>query len=418
MRVVYLNENDFDNFSKLHPLHSFYQTSNYGNLMKNLGHEIIYYGFFENDKMIGATLIILQDAVKNYKYAYAPRGILMNYDNIDEVSSITRALRKLLNDKGVAFLKIDPLVIYKIRDDDGQILPFQTNEQLITNLTNLGYNYFGPNKFFGTLKPRWNAFLKLGYSSDQMLANMDKNARNKINKAKSRGVEVYQGTFNDINLFYQFVAKKHHRNLNYYNSLAQCFGKNFEIYFVKLNTEAYLKNIQKIYENEQLKNEKINFLIQKSQNAKSKNKQLNKKMESDRLLAIFKREIVFATNLLMRNPDGLIIGATSIIKDSNNIHMLIEGLNPKFKTFYPTFLANWYVINKYSQAGYSFYDLNAVTGDFTENNKFKGLNEMKLSFGSMIYEFIGEFDLVLSPNKYAFYRKVGLSQRMMKNKTK
>ena len=61
MKIVNLSPEQFDNFSLNHPLHTYYQSSNYGNLMSNEGFIPQYYGFLNNQNMlVGATLILVQ----------------------------------------------------------------------------------------------------------------------------------------------------------------------------------------------------------------------------------------------------------------------------------------------------------------------------------------------------------------------
>jgi peptidoglycan pentaglycine glycine transferase (the first glycine) len=56
--------------------------------------------------------------------------------------------------------------------------------------------------------------------------------------------------------------------------------------------------------------------------------------------------------------------------------------------------------------GARYFDLNAITGYFDNNSEFKGLNEMKLGFGSEVNEYIGEFDLVLNKFIYKLYIQI------------
>lgn len=416
MKIVILNNEQFDNFSQNHPLHTMYQTSSYGNLMQKCGYNVNYYGFIDDsNSLIGATLIIDQTLFGNHKYAYAPRGFLLNYDDRELLKEATYKLKRFLSTKRVVFLKIDPPVINNKRDKEGNIIPSPHSNDIIPFLEKIGYVYFGENKFFGTLKPRWNAILKVTGSSETMFNNIEKNIKNKIRKAQSRGVEILQGNHNDIKLFYSFVAKKHYRNLEYYQNLANCFGNNLELYFAKLNTEAYLKNIKAIYEDEIEINNQLNLEYQKDTND---NKLMNKKIQSDKLLTIYKKELITASNLLEKNPQGIIIAATAIVIQKYSVELLIEGQNPAFSLYYPTFLLKWHIINKYSKLGAVYFDLNAITGYFADNNKFKGLNEMKLGYNADVTEYIGEFDLVINKTMYKIYQTTSLGRNKLKKNAK
>lgn len=423
MKIVKLTPEQFDNFSVNHPLHTYYQTSAYGNLMSSEGFDPHYYGFINDQNiLIGASLILIQKLFLGYKYAYAPRGYLIDYDNKDLIIDVTNKMKRFLAKNSIIFLKIDPPVVNNKRDKDGNILRSPYTNDLIPFLTKIGYDYFGDNKFFGTLKPRWNAILKVTGSSKTLFENFDHSVKNKIRKAQSRGVEILQGNHNDIEIFYKFVAKKHYRKLNYYKKFAECFGNNFELYFAKLNTEAYLNNIKLIYEKELQKNENINKEIQEAglQN-KISNKLTNSKITSDKVLAVYKKELETASNLFAKNPQGIIISATAVIVEKYGVALVIEGVNPAYKLYYPTFLTKWNIIEKYSKLGAVYFDLNAITGYFENNNKFKGLNEMKLGFNAEVTEYIGEFDLVINRTIYLIHKKAKLGKKALKkshNETK
>ena len=416
MKIVKLSPEQFDNFSSNHPLHTYYQSSSYGNLMSMDGFSPYYYGFLnDKNKLIGASLILEQKLFLGYKYAYAPRGFLIDYDNKELIAEITNKLKKFLSKNNIVFLKIDPPVVNNKRDKDGNILQSPYTNDLIPFLQKIGYVYFGDNKFFGTLKPRWNAILKVTGSADTVFKKMDGSVKNKIRKAESRGVEVLQGNHKDIDTFYKFVTKKHYRKLDYYKKFADSFGDNFELYFAYLNTEKYLNNIKQIYEKELAKNEELNEQIRNaSLNNTISTKLTNSKIQSDKILAGYKGELENAPDLYTKYPGGIIIGATAVIVEKHGIELVIEGQNNAYKLLYPTFLTKWKIIEKYAKLGAVYFDLNAITGYFSNNNKYKGLNEMKLGFGADVTEYIGEFDLVINHTIYNIHKKSRMGKKAMK----
>ena len=62
---------------------------------------------------------------------------------------------------------------------------------------------------------------------------------------------------------------------------------------------------------------------------------------------------------------------------------------------------------KYYQQEFDYIDLNGMTGDFTNENPYKGLNEFKLGFNTKVYEYIGEYDLPIIGTKYKKLRMNG-----------
>ena len=129
------------------------------------------------------------------------------------------------------------------------------------------------------------------------------------------------------------------------------------------------------------------------------------------MLATYKKELEYASSLFEKNPQGIIIGATGVIIEKYGVELLIEGYNPKYGLYYPNFLLKWHIIEKYAKLGAVYFHLNAITGYFGNNNKFKGLNEMKLGYNAEVTEYIGEFDLVISPGLYKFYKTSKLGKK-------
>ena len=66
----------------------------------------------------------------------------------------------------------------------------------------------------------------------------------------------------------------------------------------------------------------------------------------------------------------------------------------------------WQLINEFNRLGYKYINLNAIVGEFEQDNPYKGLNEAKLGFNSTVTEYIGEFDIVLNNFSYNLYMKM------------
>ena len=134
-------------------------------------------------------------------------------------------------------------------------------------------------------------------------------------------------------------------------------------------------------------------------------------MESDKLVNTYKKNLVWATNLLKENPNGLIIGTSLNLTYDNVCYLIIEGFNQSFKTLNPNYLIKWKMINDYKNKNLKYINLNAVSGEFTKITKYSGLNEMKLGFNSLITEYIGEFELIISPLPYNLYRNLNKDKK-------
>ena len=407
MKIVSLKPEEFDRFAKNHPLRNYYQSVEYGNLMKNFGFSTLYVGFVHNKKLIGASLILNVQIFMGFKYGYAPHGLLINYNDYKFIPEAIKKLKSYLFKKSFLILKIDPLIIKSIRDSEGNVIRENNElEKLMTTMKKTGFLHCGFNNYMEALKPRWHAILNIkDKDASQMFFDLDKQVRNKLRKAVKYGLEIYKDNTNDIEKIYSFINKKGNYSLKYYKEFLENFGDNFEIYFAKLNTEVYVTNSKTLYEKEQDKNNYLNNIIQdEGFKGKDMRSVLNKKMESDRILASYKKHLINSTNLLRDYPDGLVIGGAIIIKYQNTINLLIDGFDEKYNNLCPNYLIKWKVIEKYANSEIELFDLNAISGNFTNNNKYKGLNEAKLGYNSLATEYIGEFNIIINKPMYSLYR--------------
>ena len=408
MRIVELQSEEFRNFENSYNNKNFYQTSDYGTLMDRHTFDDYYLGLIdENNTIVAATLILVNKVFIGYKWGYCPRGFLIDFNNNELLKTFTDLLKNYLKLRNFMFVKIDPIIVYKSRNNKGEVIPGIDNSLIIDNLISMGYEHNGFNLNFENLKPRWNAVITLN-DTDNVFYKFTKEKRNKVRKADKLGVEVIKGTPQDINLFYEFVEKKHTRKLNYYLDMYEVFGKDdmFEIYFANLNTSKYVEKSKNLYENEEIKLNQINQELENNVASNNSNNIIKRKMHSDMLLNNYKQNMINATNLFKDYPAGKIIGATAIIKYNKEIFFLIFGYDQNYKNYCPIHYMLYQIIEKYHKEGYNKFNLNGISGDFRKDSEFYQLTRFKLGFGAHIEEYIGEFTLVINRSKTRFYQKI------------
>ena len=413
MRVIAIKPELFEQFSKKHPQASFYQTTEYGNLMSKLDYYVQYLGIIDDKKqLIGATLLLYQTVFMNYKIAYAPRGILFNYEKTDLVQEMIQVLKKALKKQNIMLLRIDPNIPITTRDKNGNILNFNNKRNLImANLQSAGFKFHGKTKYFENEKPRWEAITVLNKDIRALFASFDKRTRHKIRKAINSGVQVFKDEEKHVRYLYEFVKKKTKKPSKYYSYFVQNFGDAIDIYYAKINTEIFVVNSRRLYEREMAKNDEMARTIQTANlDTRIKNKLLNQKMDSDKLVNSYKNSLVKATELLKQYPNGMIIAGAMVMKYNNAAYILVDGFNPEYSYLNASYAIKWKMIDDFNKQGYKFLNLNAVVGEFEKKNKFSGLNELKLGFNSVITEYIGEFDIIL--NNFAY----GLNNKFNKDK--
>ena len=389
MRIVKLSSSQFDRFVSTHRYRNFYQSSMYANVMRKFGYDSQYLGITDdNNVLIGASLIIYKEVFMKNKIAYAPRGILYNYENIEDVKLLAHTLKKNLGNEGFMLLRMDPYIPITVRDYEGNIINFNNKtDQLIENLEKSGFIYKGRNLFFETEKPRWESIVVLKRDLREISSKLDKRVRNKINKAMNSGITIVKDNNNNVNKLYTFIQNKERKPLSYYKEICNQFNSDVEIYYALLNTEQFLINTRRNLEKEEEYNETLKQRLQDiSLLEKDKTPYLNKKMESDRLLTVYKENLEKSTNLLKSNPEGLVIGGAMVIKYDNSAYIFVEGLDEKYGYLNANYLLKWQLIKDFNERGFKYINLNAIVGEFEEKNKYSGLNEAKLGFNSTVTE--------------------------------
>lgn len=407
MKLVTLRPEQFDKFASKHRYRNYFQTSAYGNTMTRFGYNIHYLGIVDNtNSLIGATMLMYKEVFMKNKIAFAPRGILFDYEDSEKVKELAENLKRLLGKQGFMLLRMDPYIPLSIRSNSGDLINMNNHEELIlSNLSAAGFEYKGKNLYFENENPRWESLVLLNKSIDDLFNNFDKRIRNKIRRALNLGIRVVKDEKKDLNELYRFIKKKERKSIKFYEELRNCYGDNFEVYYAKLDTEIFIVNSRKLYEQEIQNNEQLAERIQSyGINEKERSNLISKKMESDKLITAYKNHLLLATDLLREYPDGMTIGGCICIIYDNAAYLYIEGFNEKYSHLNSNYLIKWHLIQEYKKRELKYLNLNAVVGEFQSDNKYSGLNEMKLGFNAIVTEYIGEFDIILNNFSYNLYK--------------
>jgi len=402
MKIKEISFVEFDEFAKSHQLCNYHQSSLYALLMSNHGYEYDYIGYVdEEDNILAGALILYKKICLRSYYGYAPKGFLIDYFNNDLLTNFTNDIKEYYRNKKLAFIKINPeIAIGEIATNPYQVR-YNQNVIIRNNLKNNGYIKLKDNIYFESLIPRYNGIVHLPtFSYD----NLKKNLKNKINQAIRKGLTFEKANRDDIDELYKFIKAKKKRDKFYYKDYYNMFSKNnsVDLFLVSIDYEKYLISTKATYEKELDNNAFLNEQLHNN----SSEKNVNIKMNSDKALLKYKTDIIEATNGLRDNKKVCIAGAMTI-KYKNRVYIVVSGYDKKYAHFNPNHYLH-YKIMEYYKDEYTFIDLNGLTGDFTTNNPYYGLNQFKLEFKPKIYEFIGEYDLVINDIEYAKLGHLGL----------
>ena len=119
MIIRELTDIQFDTYAKINNVNSIYQTSKYAKVMKQHGYQPLLLGLFDNDTLVGASMVLIENK-NGFKYAYIPRGFIIDFNNQTLTKNFTNHLKNYLKNKGVVAVKINPAIVknkYNINKD-------------------------------------------------------------------------------------------------------------------------------------------------------------------------------------------------------------------------------------------------------------------------------------------------------------
>lgn len=400
-----LNPEEFNAFAKTYNPSSFYQTSEYGLTMSMENYYSYYLGLINNDKIVAATFVMIK-TIGSYKYGYAPRGYLIDYNDYSLLAIFSKEIRKYLNEKGIVAIKLNPSIVKTIYDKNYNLIANNPNyDNMFNNLNKLNYNHLGYNNSFEAFKPRFEAIIELKKDYFTLFKNMDKRFKTKVRSAENNGVRIHKGGYNNLNDLFNQTKGKYPRDLNYFQNLYNNFDKtkSIEIYYAKLEPAIYLKKNQLDYLKVEEYSNKVNDEVIKNQ-GKSHQKLLNKKMEADKSTNLYHERLVNAINLSANYPNGIILATVLVVKVKDMVTIVMDSYDKKYNSFNAKHLIIWKLIEKFAKEGYHYFNLGGITGKVDKNNKYYGLNTFKLGFGSYVYEYIGDYEFVTNKPLYIMYR--------------
>lgn len=389
---------EFKEFANTHFIGNFHESINYALIKAEEGfeYEFIAYGA---DDIVGAALILYKKIGSVY-FGYSPRGFLIDYSNDYLLEDFTNKIKEYYKNRNFAFIKINPEIAIAKLNKDTMNFEYNENYKIIDMLTKNGYKKLKNNMNFEALLPRVNAIIKLdGYDYN----NLSKNTRNKVKKGIRKGLILEKANPDKLNIFYKFIKNKINRDEYYYNDFYNVFSKTLDVdlMLVKVDYKAFLINAQEAYNEELRRNASFNNKLITNNNANA----INAKMNSDKALLSYKNDIAEASKNLNTGLETYVAGAL-VIKHQNRVIIQISGFNKAMSRFSPNYFL-YYALIKYYQKNYKYLDLNGITADLSKDNHYYGLNRFKMGFNPDVYEYIGEFDLVIDEKLYDKLLKSG-----------
>ncbi len=400
MLIKEISLTEFEQFVQQNVIGNFYQSINYAMLKAEEGYDYEFIGLIDNNDLIAASLILYKK-IGSYYYGYSPRGFLIDYSNYYLLNEFTKLIKEYYKNRNFAFIKINPEVAIAKLNKKTQNFEYNDNYITVNNLIRCGYKKLKDNMYFEALLPRINAILNLKTFD---INTFNKNTRNKIKKAIRKGLTLELADQSKIHILYNLIKNYSDKSEFYINNLYNVFNKNnsLDFFLVKVNFKEFLINSQNYYNYEYEKNSYLNnkIIINRSSEA------INAKMNSDKALLSYKNDIAEASKYL-NSEETLYVAGAMVVKYDNRVSIKICGFDHNLKRYSSNYYLYFAILNYY-QNKFSYADLDGITADLSKESKYYGLNRFKLGFNPDIYEYPGEFDLIINESSYNYLQKFGL----------
>ena len=387
-----LTEEEFENFSKNHPLRNFMETIEIGNLRKKNGWSVKYLGLKEDNELVGATMLLSRKRHFNKYEFYALRGPLLDYSNDRQVETFLKGLKDYVkNNKGYC-LRLDPYLPIRRYENDKELEVPKTNIMKILKKLE-----FKKNDIQEEVTSMYVLDLE-GKTEEDILKNMKPNARNIIRKTIKTGIEVVSLKKEELDEFYQIMIETGKRkgfavrDISYYQNMYDLFSAKNEVKFLvtRLNLDKYISLLNEEIEEDILKKNALSV----SKCNDGKRKRLDENIDS------LKKKVDIAKKQREEAKKSVITLAGSMfIMTDPEIVYLSSGNYEKYLMYNSQYLIQWEMIKYAIEQGYKRYNFYG-TPTTNKEDKTYGIYQFKASFHGYMEELLGEYITATSKTYY------------------
>lgn len=395
-----ISEEEHDSFVKEHQQISVLQGSDWAKIKNQWQNERI--GIYKEEKQVASLSLLIKLLPLGRSIIYIPRGPVMDYLDRDLVAFTMKTLKDYGKTKKALFIKYDLAILLK------QYALGQEEEEkplalaAIKNLQEAGVHWTGLTmEIADSIQPRFQANI---YTQENLEMQFPKHTRRLIKDAKQRGVETYRASQSELHKFSKIVSLTEKRknislrNEAYFQKLMTTYGDKAYLHLAKVNIPQKLDQYR----------QQLILINQDITRTQAHQKKRLKKLEDQK--ASLERYITEFEGFTDQYPEEVVVAGILSISYGNVMEMLYAGMNDDFKKFYPQYLLYPKVFQDAYQDGIIWANMGGVEGSLDD-----GLTKFKANFAPTIEEFIGEFNLPVSP-LYHIANTMYTIRKQLKNK--
>ncbi len=405
MKLCELTEQEFRNFLDNHPLKTFLQTPEIAKLRTQFGWKTYYVGLKKEDQIVAATMMLSGGNFLGKKIFYAPRGVLIDYQDEALLHCFFIELKKFIKNHQGYIFKMDPYYELVERDIDGNTITNGFNHNnTISYLHNIGFR-----ETFSE-QAKWMFVLDInGKSYEELKGSFRSSTKNILNKVLKSNITVRELGYNELDLFKKLTEetseRKHFedKSLTYYQTMYQLFSPLNQIKFLiaEINVLEYIDNLKDELHNTEAK-------LNKLSNAKAND---GKRKELNIIVDSTTRKLNNAEKIKNEEGNNLILSGGMFILYGDEVIYLYSGNYKKYLEFNAQYKIQYEMINYAIQNHYKRYNFYGITEFKDKTHKDYGVYDFKKGFNGKVIELIGGFELPI-----AFHYKIHQILSLLKNK--
>ncbi|MEG0284049.1 MAG: peptidoglycan bridge formation glycyltransferase FemA/FemB family protein [Erysipelotrichales bacterium] len=359
----------FDKFILKSPNVNIMQTSAWAKL-KDGDWKPHYLGFKENDKIVACALLLERSAFLGYSMFYCSRGFAIDYHNEELLEDIIKLTKEYVKKEKGFLLRFDPeLPLYKKDSRTSEIIEDNTE---IFNIINKRAKNTGLDKSMdSTFQPRFQMVVNL---KDGELKEKVKSKKRRLvndNYIDTRGYKIIENT--------NVEGVKEFARLSHLTELKQGVALRNEDYFMKMYDMFKDSNNIKIF----MAQVEIDILIEQIKSTSNKEEEINKLEE-------------------IKKEKGNIVNTNAIIciYGTDMVQMFYGASDDDFSRYKAGYKLHFHAMEDAQNLGYSYFNLGGVAGTLDD-----GLTRFKSEFHPELFEYVGDFDVVVNSFVYKLFIK-------------
>ena len=409
-----LTEKEFDEFSIKHPLTSFQQTSGWAKVKAKNGWGHHFYALKENDNIVAATLVLYKTFYGLFKMYYAPRGMLIDFENTELLKEFTDEIVAKVKSEGGMCFKIDPYVEDQQYDVYGN--PVENgydNRHLIDVLKRLGYEeQLDKNGYPQTTMLHTVYVLDVeGKSEEELLKACESSTKQRIRSYKKSGVTIRElerdelSKFNDLMNLTSKRKAFENRSLSYYEDIYDTFHEDGYVKFIvaEVDVDETIARYEQLKADSEAQIEKLLIKKQNHPNDFNGEGQI-KEMENRISSSIRKIEETKRLKAQYGNPI-ILSGNMDFFWGDREVVSVYGGNNEELFMFNSAYAVYFEMIAYAAKNGYKRFNFYGIPNNPQDtNDETYGVYEHKRGYNGRVERYIGEFDYPVKKMIYRLYK--------------